>query len=156
MALQQPHRFEQKWFYIITQTVFVFLHAWTIFPGRDSVFLVTWMEIGRNGFTKNLFDDTLQYGLDSGDMLFQSTYRLQAFPFHSRAFQVLDSPDLTGEGESLHIGGQVVALLPQILLQPDQNDRCLWAVSPHLRIPFVPNIVIATWIIFSSIICAAS
>ena len=85
-----------------------------------------------------------------------STYRLQAFPFHSRALQVLDSPDLTGEGETLHIGGQVVALLPQILLQPDQNNRCLWAVSPHLRIPFVPDIVIATWIIFSSIICAAS
>ena len=83
------------------------------------------------------------------------SYRLQAFPLHSRAFQVLDSPDLTGQGETLHIGGQVVALLPQILLQPDQNNRCLWAVSPHLRIPLVPNIVIATWIIFSSI-CAAS
>ena len=114
------------------------------------------MEIGRNGFTENLFDDTLKYGFDFEDMSFQSTYRLQAFPFHSRALQVLDSPDLTGEGETLHIGGQVVALLPQILLQPDQNNRCLWAVSPHLRIPFVPNIVIATWIILSSIICAAS
>ena len=97
----------------------------------------------------------MDWTLTFEDMLFQSTYRLQAFPLHSRAFQVLDSPDLTGQGETLHIGGQVVALLPQILLQPDQNNRCLWAVSPHLRIPLVPNIVIATWIIFSSI-CAAS
>ena len=48
----------------------VILHAWTIFPVRDSVFLVTWMEIGRNGFTENLFDDTLKYGLDFEDSYF--------------------------------------------------------------------------------------